>query len=125
MKIDEMIKQYRELRDKKAAIAKLCDEKTKPLTEAMLELNAQILSFLNQTGQESAKSKYGTAFKKEKLMLSITDADAFFEFITKNDAYDLLTKQVIKSAYKDYEDNGVVVPGVKAQRQQVINIRKA
>ncbi len=80
--IEDVIKKYIELRDRKAELAKAQAEQMKPLSEAMEQIENYLMHRMNELGCDSLKANgVGTAFKANSTSCQIADAVAFKEFV--------------------------------------------
>lgn len=75
--IDEVVKKYIDLRDRKAEIAKRQAEEIKPLSDAMDSIETWLLNQMNQLGVDSLKTSSGTPYKAISNSVKLTDAGAF------------------------------------------------
>ena len=123
--VDEVVKGYITLRDRKNKMKKDQAEDLRPITEKMVLLENWLLRDLQTRGVESQKTKEGTAFVSTVATATVKDRDALFNFIKEKNMYDLLENRVSKTVVADYlEDTGEVVPGVNYQQTQVVRIRR-
>jgi len=125
MKIDEKVEQYINLRNKRSTIKKIYTEKDTELKSEMTKIEMDILEFLDSTGQASAKTMHGTAYKQNKTSVTVSDGKQFFDFVMQNNATDLLERRVNKTAYNTYVDDGIDVPGVNVYTEAKVMIRKS
>ena len=125
MNLNDKVAQYIKLRSSRAEIKKIYTESDKGLKEKMNLIEMNILEFLNETGQTSAKTDHGTAFKQESMSVTVSDAPQFFEFVINNKAVDLLERRVNKTVYKSYIKDGMVIPGVNVYKEAKIMVRKS
>ena len=123
--VDEVVKGYIKLRDKKNQLKKDQAEVLKPLTEKMNLLENWLLRDLQTRKVESQKTAEGTAYITTMSAATVKDRDAFFDFVKENNMWDLLENRVSKSVVRDYlEDTGEVVPGVNYQETVAVRIRR-
>jgi len=123
--VDEVVKGYIKLRDKKNEIKKEQAEELRPLTEKMMLLENWLQRDLMTRGVESERTKEGTAFMSTVASATVKDRDALFEFVKENEMWDLLENRVSKSVVRDYlEDTGEVVPGVNYEVTKVVRVRR-
>lgn len=124
-RIDEIAAKYIKLRDFKAAVNAELKEKAAKITEAMDALEGQIMTFLNQTGQDSAKTPSGTVFKKTTTKVSIADWPSVLKFIQENDLDNMYYRNVSKEAVEAYiEENHEVPPGLNITREISISVNR-
>jgi hypothetical protein len=117
MELNQKVKDYLTLRDKKKKIEALMKEKIKIVTDQMSALELEMLDFLDAAGVQSAKTNFGTPYKTKKTGYSVNDSDAFFNYVIKNKAIDLLHKRVNSSAAKLYFDDDIEIPGVSTYNE--------
>ena len=123
--MSKLVSRYTELRLLKAKLKKTLDTKLVPVNEEMSEIESEMLKFLSDSGQTSAKTENGSFYKRSESRISVTDAASLTDFILKNEAVDLLQMRVVKSIYDDYIENGLNVPGVKVDSMAKIVVRKS
>jgi hypothetical protein len=123
--VDEVVKGYIKLRDRKNAMKKEHTEELRPLNEKMGLLENWLQRDLMTRGVESQKTKEGTCFLSTTSAATVKDRDAFFKFVIENEMWDLLENRCSKQVVRDYlEDTGEVVPGVNYQETKVVRIRR-
>jgi hypothetical protein len=123
--VDEVVKGYIKLRDKKNQMKKDQAEEVRPITEKMTLLENWLLRDLQTRKVESQKTAEGTAFISTVAAATVKDRDAFFDFVKEKGMWDLLENRVSKTVVRDYlEDTGEVVPGVNYQETRVVRIRR-
>lgn len=123
--IDNVVKAYIQLRNKKAAIEKEAEEKTAMLKAQMMKLEGYIMEQASAQGVTSFKTKHGTAFVATTDFASVADWDATLKFIKEHDTYDMLERRVSKAAIRAYIDmHGSVPAGVNFGTKLGVNVRK-
>lgn len=123
--VDEVVKGYIKLRDKKNQMKKDQAEEVRPINEKMTLLENWLLRDLQTRKVESQKTAEGTAFISTMAAATVKDRDAFFDFVREKGMWDLLENRCSKSVVRDYlEETGEVVPGVNYQETQVVRIRR-
>ena len=94
----ELVGHYVDFRDKKEAIKKEMTERVRDVEVFMDRIEGRLLELLLESGQDSAKTKFGTAYKSPKTSARVADWNALIEYVKRHEAYDLLTKNVAKDA---------------------------
>ena len=123
--VDEVVKGYIKLRDKKNDLKKDQAEELRPINEKMGLLENWLLRDLQTRKVESQKTAEGTAFISTVSAATVKDRDAFFKYVIENEQWDLLENRVSKTVVLDHlEDTGEVVPGVNYQETVVVRIRR-
>lgn len=127
MKISELVAKYIELRDKKAEIKAEYDGKVAKIDEVLNKIEGKFLEVFEQTGMDSVKTEFGTAYSSLRTSASIADREAFMEFVKNHDEWPLLEVRCSKAAveqFKDANDN-VLPPGVNWRAERVVNVRRS
>ena len=125
MTIDEVVKGYLTLRNRKESMESEVKEKVKVIKEKMAKLEAYIKKQADEQGVTSFKTASGTAFVTTTDFAQVADWDAVLGFIKENGAWDMLEKRVSKNAVRGYIDEHKEVPsGVNYGTRIDINVRK-
>ena len=123
--IDTVIAGYMKLRERKKEVEAKAKEEVSTINEKMTKLEAWIKNFFDETGQVSSKTPHGTAFLTTVDFAGVADWDAVLNFVKENEAYDMLTHSVSKTAVREYiKENKQVPPGVNYGTKIEVNIRK-
>ncbi len=127
MKLSEAVSLYIKLRDQKAQMKADFEASVAPLTEKMDKLEAKLLEVFNQTGMDSVKTEFGTAYATVRTSASIADRDAFMDFVKANEEWSLLEVRVSKTAVDQYRsaNDDELPPGVNVREERVVNIRRS
>jgi hypothetical protein len=113
------------LRDQKAAIEGEVKGKLTDLVAKMNKLEAYLKTQMDAQGLTSFKSEYGTAFLTTTDYASVADWDKLLTFVRENEAYDMLTKSVSKTAVRSHiDEKKTIPPGVNYGTKLEVNIRK-
>src|SRR5215510_10259770 len=86
--VDHLIAEYVELRNRLKEVEALAGK----IKEQRDQIGSQILEFLDSTGQESAKTAFGTAYVSEKEYVSCSNTDGFMSFFSANNVYELVNR---------------------------------
>jgi hypothetical protein len=126
MKMSDLVQKYIEMRDKKAQLKAEYDMKASKLDEVMLKIEAKLLEVFEQTGMDSVKTEFGTAYTSTRTSASIADREAFMEFVKSHDEWPLLEVRASKAAVEQYRAaNDDLPPGVNWREERVVNIRRS
>lgn len=124
--IEDLVRAYVTLRDQKAALKAEQAEALKPYDEALAKLEARALAVLSQSGVESMKTSAGTVYSTTFTSATVSDKAAFMDYITNNEAFDLLDVRANKTAVQDFlAANNDVPPGVTVRRELKVGFRRA
>ena len=125
-RIDKLVGLYVRLRNE---VDKIKDEQVKvlePYEREKEELIARMLRFLDDTGQDSAKTAEGTVRSTIKYSASVPDKEAFMDFVRQNDLYELMDRRANALACKDFaKEHGALPPGVKLSSHRSIGVTKS
>lgn len=125
LKIDELTKKYMRLREIKAVYDKEYKEKTAKVKEGMQKIENIMLQFFEETGQNSAKTDFGTPYVTLRESYSVADRDSYLAWVQENEAWEFLESRVSKSAVDAYkEEHGELPPGINYSAERKVNIRK-
>lgn len=120
-----MVGAYVQLRDKKQELDKEHIGKVAPYVEAMGKLEQAMLSMLNDTGQENAKTKAGTVYKSTEVSVSIADKDLFRRHVVGGELWDLIDWKASKTSVRDIVDEtGEPPPGVNYSTRITVGVRR-
>lgn len=126
VKVDDVIRAYITIRDTIAQIKARQKAELQPYNEALDKLELQVLQVLNDAGVESMKTSAGTAYTSTKTSVTVADKSAFMDYVTSNNAFELLDVRANKTAVDGFlEENQDVPPGVNVRREITVNFRRA
>ncbi len=126
MKLDELVQKYVQLREKKALLRKQHETELEPIEKAMGLIEAAVLKHFSETGQESAKTAFGTPYMLRRTSATVADWDALLGYIRDNGAWELLERRVSKEAVQQYKAaNEELPPGVNWSEAIALGVRGA
>lgn len=127
MKLSEAVSLYIQLRDKKAQMKAEFDAQVAPVQEKMDKLEAKLLDVFNQTGMDSVKTEFGTAYSTVRTSASVADRDVFMDYVKANEEWALLEVRVSKTAVDQFRsaNDNELPPGVNIREERVVNIRRS
>lgn len=124
--LNSLVQVYISCRDGKEELKRQKAVLEAPLDDLMKTLEGRMMTMLDKTKQESARTAAGTVYKTKKTSAKVADWNILVDYIKKNDAYDLLTKAVSKDAVKARIDaKGEIVPGVDMVTFIEVGVRKS
>ncbi len=124
-RLDKWIQQYVALRDRIKEMEEAFEKSKKPLADAMEELNGLMQSFLDDSGIDSIKTRYGTCYSSVRYSASLTDAKAFMDYVISNGAFELLDRKANKTAVKAFvEENSTLPPGCNLTALRTVGVRR-
>lgn len=124
-RVDGLVEKYVKLRDFKGRVETEMKEKVAKIKDAMDGIEVELMTFLNQTGQESANTKAGTFFKRTTTSAKVADRDVFLQFVMDTGNTQFLESRVNKTAVEQFiGEHGTVPPGVDIQRAVEISVNR-
>ncbi len=123
--VDKRIKQYVALRDHIKEMEEAHDKAKKPFVAAMEEINGFLQQFLDDSGSESIKTKYGTCYSSVRYSAPLEDAAAFMRHVIGTQQFELLDRRANVTAVKAFvEENGSLPPGCKLTALRTVGVRR-
>lgn len=130
MKIDELVRVYIEKRDALNAARQQWQEFEAQTKEDMERIEVQILTLAQELGVKNFKTKYGTAFRKEKDYARVAGPEGWDKLvgtmIRLND-FGLVEKRVAKTHFKEVMKHEGIAPqdmGVEYIIEETIGITR-
>jgi len=122
---EELIAEYRAIRDKiKAAEAQLA-ESIAPLKDRRDQLETIMLDYMLQTGANSISTNSGTAYKSTRTSYTVDDPFVFREWAAANNHTEFFENRVSKDAVESWIKEGhALPPGIKVSSFVTANFRK-
>jgi pyruvate dehydrogenase complex dehydrogenase (E1) component len=127
MNLEELVKDYIEIRTQREVILGDYEAKDQALKEALSNIEAEMLTICNSTNADSIKTQHGTVIRKLNERFYCNDWDNFRKFVLENEAVELLERRIHQGNFKEFmserQDEGLP-PGVNAMREFGIVVRK-
>lgn len=123
-RIDKWVEKYIALRTRMKELKEYYEAYMKPYEEAKQQLAGHMLEILDQAGIESARTEQGTVYISPRSTASLSDPDAFMEFVAENNLYELLDRRANSVACREFAaERGELPPGVKLNTVRTIGVR--
>jgi hypothetical protein len=125
-RIDELVGDFRTLRDWLEKEKKKYEEKIAPYIARKEEIGREMLAFLEQTGQQSARTSQGTVTATVSQTVSCSDdPDTFMAFIRETGMLELMDRRPNKTACLAYlSEHNELPPGVQLSSIRIASVRK-
>lgn len=120
----DVIAAYIKARDARDELARRHKEELKPYNERLQKFEAWLQRKLLADKLQNLSTADAVAFLKTATSVTVNDWDATLGFILERGAHDLLERRVSKSAYEDYEREGIIVPGVAVSRVLKVHVQR-
>ena len=93
------------------------------MQKALVEgLKIQFLTQMEKVGTDTYKGPLGTVSVVKTIIPVISDWVALTDYITQNNAFDLIQKRVSSTAWRDRIESGATVPGVEEFPKSTLRI---
>jgi hypothetical protein len=127
VKLEELVKAYIAIRNKRDANAREFDAKDKELKAELAQLDQVMLNSCNEIDADSIKTNSGTIIKTMKENFVCGDWDNFKRYIVQEDAVDLLQQRIHQTNFKEFLSNRTdegLPPGISSMKEFQIVVRK-
>ena len=126
MKVSELVSKYIELRDKKAEIKAEYDLKVARIDEVMDKIENKFLQVFQETGMESIRTEFGTAFASSRTSCTVADKEIFMDYVVKNQEWPLLEVKPAKKAVEEFKTaTDELPPGLNWNVERTVSIRRS
>jgi len=129
--VQQMVGKYVELRERRTELKKKFTASDNELKDMQGKIETFLQGKMDADGVKSFATPSGTAYSTHIESIKVGDWESFFGYVLENEAYDLLTHNVNKTACRDImqpDRNGNYSepppPGVDITRIKTVNIRK-
>jgi len=92
--------------------------------EALDIVETEISSLMGKEGLEKITVGGTTCWIKQEIAPRVENWDNVYGYINKTGRFDILTKNIKKSSFKEMVDNGQMIPGVAINTFEKISFRK-
>lgn len=125
MTLDQLIKNYVEIRSAKQRASKAFEAETERMTAALAKLDGLILKALHDAGAESVKTEFGTAYTSRRSSVSVKDRDRFYNWAVATDNLYAIDMRANAKHVRELLSEGVEVPGINYSELVQARVRKA
>lgn len=125
--VEEYVRKYIQLRDKKAEIKAAYERQIAPIDEVMGKVEALLLDKLNELGAESMRTPAGTAYVGISTSVGLADYKVYEDFCAQQpDPFVFFERRVSKAAVEQYKaDHGELPPGLNWTETRTVKIRRS
>ena len=100
------------------------DKKSRDLRARIVELDAEVLSKMDEEDMETSAGKTATARRSELVIPVIEDFDAFEKYMIETGSLYLLERRPSAASYRELLAQGEEVPGLRPFTQVKISLTK-
>jgi hypothetical protein len=124
--VDKLVEAYIKIRDSRDEIKRDADNKMKELEAEMAVISQTLLDHFKESGIDKAGTPFGTAYRTVKSRYWTNDWGAMYDFISENDAFDLLEKRLHQTNMKQFlEENPDLLPrGLNVDSEYSVVVRR-
>jgi phage host-nuclease inhibitor protein Gam len=120
--MERLVAGYLERKQKVAEIEARAKSEAAPIKDEMSKIEGALQKLLNAAGATSVKTPAGTAYISTLTSVRVDDWDRVLAFVRERGAWDLLVRNVNKTALADLEEP---VPGVSVDQISRVNVRRS
>lgn len=126
MTAEDLIKLYRECKEKKDLLDAQHKAKLADLLKLMEKLEGKLDKFLTDHKVLNFKTSYGTAYIKTRWSASLVNPDDFMGYVVDSGEWNLLDRKANVTAVRAYADkHKELPPGAKLSSRRVVHVVKA
>lgn len=123
--IGTIVERYIQLRDKKAELDQAHKAKMETINVALDKMEALLLAEFGKLGLDSAASPAGTAYKSVRSSAKVLDWDSTLAWIKANERWDILYRNVAKTAVEEFRnETQTLPPGIDWREEVTLNVRR-
>lgn len=115
------------MRDAKAKLAAEFKEQEDTLTAQMDQVKGALLDYCKEHEVESVRTASGLVYRSMKTRYWTSDWEAMHRFVVENNVPEFLEKRLNQTIVKSFleENPEIVPPGINADSEYTITVRKA
>jgi hypothetical protein len=123
-RFDKRVAQFLAIRAKLKELEVEYERICKPFEHAKQQLAEQLLTMLDAAGIESARTSEGTVYVSLHPTASLSDPDAFMDYVAQHGAYELMDRKANSTACREFaEETGALPPGVRLTSRRTIGVK--
>jgi len=125
--IEKLTRVYIKMRDAKAKLAAEFKEQEDTLTAQMDQVKGALLDYCKEHEVESVRTASGLVYRSMKTRYWTSDWEAMHRFVVENNVPEFLEKRLNQTIVKSFleENPEIVPPGINADSEYTITVRKA
>lgn len=121
----QAVKVYLGVRDAREARKRQYEADVLPLDALLDQLGQHLQAYMNSNGLKSVPTEHGHAIQVTKTNATVSDWDAFYQFLLQTGRLDFLQKRVASTALAEYvEETTTAPPGVSFFVERQVQVRK-
>lgn len=117
--IGQIVDEISEIREQR----RLLEAEVKALKVKQADLEQDLINFCLENKITSVRGNTASCTVSEKIYPTVSDWDAFYEFVRSNNYFHLLEKRPSVGAYREAQSQGISIPGVESFTKIDVNTR--
>lgn len=124
--VDKLVSVFIKMRDERDRIKRDMEKQIEDIEAQMKVVSGELLSICKETGADSFRTPFGTAYRTLKERYWTNDWESFHKFMQDNGAMELLERRIHQTNMKQFlEENPDMHPaGLQRDREYQITIRR-
>jgi hypothetical protein len=124
--VDKLVSVYIKMRDERDRITREMNQQLENIQTQMNVVKTELLNICKETGVESFRTPFGTAYRTIKSRYWTNDWESFYKFMKENEAMELLEKRICQTNVKQFlEENPDTHPaGLQVEKEYAITIKR-
>ena len=124
--VDKLVSVYIKMRDERDRIKREMEQQIEDIEEQMKVISGELLTICKETGADSFRTPFGTAYRTLKERYWTNDWESFHKFMSEHQAMELLERRIHQTNMKQFlEENPDLHPaGLRRDREYQITIRR-
>lgn len=123
--MEKRTRQFIAIRDKIKQMEDEHKEKLKPLKQLQEVVAGRIQTFLEENNLKNLKTAAGTCYKKTRHTASLTDPDAFMNYVIEHKAFNLMDRRANSTAVQDFvKEHKALPPGCNLSAIATIGVQR-
>lgn len=124
--VDKLVSVFIKMRDERDRIKRDMEKQIEDIETQMKVVSGELLSICKETGADSFRTPFGTAYRTLKERYWTNDWESFHKFMQDNGAMELLERRIHQTNMKQFlEENPDMHPaGLQRDREYQITIRR-
>jgi hypothetical protein len=124
--VDKLVSVYIKMRAERDRIKREMESQIQDIEDQMKVISGELLDICKETGADSFRTPFGTAYRTLKERYWTNDWESFHKFMNDHQAMELLERRIHQSNMKQFlEENPDLHPaGLQRDREYQITIRR-
>ena len=122
--VDKLVSVYIKMRDERDRIKRDMEAQIDSIEEQMKVISAELLDICKETGADSFRTPFGTAYRTLKERYWTNDWESFYHFMQEHNAFNLLEKRIHQGNTKLFlEENPDLLPmGLNIDKSYAVRV---